>query len=107
MFVICYVFIHISSNVSTLSTANGTIHPALRNIAECHIPSYSYSALLPDALLEQPPCYIVRSAVYPLLLSSQYYVDADVDQALIPNSIPAPEGFQAAQNKGPTMLEHQ
>ena len=55
-----------------------------------------------------------RAAVYPLLLSSQDFVDADVDQALIPPSIFAPggkhggygtwqlmtleEGFQAARN---------
>ena len=85
-----------------------------RNSAKCHIPSYSYIALLSAALLEQHPCHIARTAVYPLLLSSQDSVDADVDQALIPPSIFASggkhgghgtwqlmtseEGFQSVQN---------
>ena len=64
--------------------------------------------------MEQHPCYIPRAAVYPLLLSSQDSVDADVDQALIPSSIlhltgkhggygtcqlmMSEEGFQATQH---------
>ena len=63
-----------------------------RNSTECHIPSYSYIALLSAALSEQHPCQNTGALVYPLLLSSQDFVDADVDQALIPPSIFAPEG---------------
>ena len=44
------------------------------------------------ALSEQHPCHIAWTLVYPLLLSSQDPVDADVDQSLIPPSISALEG---------------
>ena len=110
--VLCYVIIHISTNASTISITSGTIQP--RFATECHIPFYSYVALLSAALLEQHPCRIARAAVYLIRLSSQDSVDADVDRALIPPSIFAPggkhggygtwqlmtseEGFQAAQN---------
>ena len=55
-------------------------------------PILQYIALLSAALLEQHPCHIARAAVYPLLLSSQDSVDADVDQALISPSTFAPVG---------------
>ena len=55
-------------------------------------PIFSYIALLSAALLEQHPCHIAQAAVDPLLLSSRYNVDADVDQALNPPSIRAPGG---------------
>ena len=113
--VLCYVLIHISTDASTLSTASGTPPLCDRNSAECHIPSYSYIALLSAALSEQHPCHIAWTPVYPLLLSSQYPVDADVDKALIPPSylhlnqgthggyvtrqlMMSEEGFPAAQN---------
>ena len=91
--VLCYVHIHITTDASTLSTSSGTFQPRLATgTAQCHIPSYSYIALLSAALSEQHPCHIAWAPVYPLLLSSQDSVDADVDQALIPPSIYAPEG---------------
>ena len=83
--VLCYVLIHISTLcLDTLhSQWNITTPFCDRNSAECHIPSYSYIALLSAALSEQHPCHIAWAPVYPLLLSSQYSVDSDVDQALI------------------------
>ncbi len=37
-----------------------------RNSAECHIPSYSYIALISGALLKQHPCHIARAAQFTL-----------------------------------------
>ena len=109
----CYTYLH--KCLDTLhSQWNNPNQLCDRNSAECHIPSYNYVALLSTAPLEQHPCHIARAAVYPLLLFSQDYVGANVDQSLIPPSIFSPggkhggygtgqlmrleEGFQAAQN---------
>ncbi len=63
----------------------------LQKQAECHIPSYSYITLLSAAPFEQHPCHIAgtgpSTAFQPIS-----FVDADVEQALIPLSILAPEG---------------
>ena len=75
---------HISTNASTLSTAEQSNPLCDRNSAECHIPSHSYIALLSATILGQHPCHIARAAVYPILLSGQRYVDAYLNQALIP-----------------------
>ena len=79
-----YVLIDISTNASTLSAASGAILPCFATGTVQSVPSYIYIALLSAALLEQHPFHIVRAAVYPLLLSSQHSVDADVGQALFP-----------------------
>ena len=100
--VLCYVLIHISTNVSTLSTASGTIQPCFatgtaQSVTSHHAVTSHYFqqrfwSNIHVTLHGQHPCHIARAAVYPLLLSSQYSVDADVEQALIPPSILVPEG---------------
>ena len=55
-------------------------------------PMLQLHAIISAALLEQHPCHLAGAVVDTLLLSSQDSVDADVDHALIPTSILAPEG---------------
>ena len=91
------------TNASIVSKASGTIQSRFATrTAQCPIPSYSSIALISAALLEQHPCHIARarSVVYPLLFSSQYSVDADVDHALINHSLLAPEGNTEAMVHG-------
>ena len=103
---LCYVLIHIITDASTLSTANWNIQTTLRdrNSAECHIPSYGYIALLSASLSEQHPCQVAWAPAYPLLLSSQDSVDADVGQALVPASIFAREGTHGCYGTWPLMM---
>ena len=81
-----YILAHMSRHYpQSVEQPNPALRQEQRRVS--HIQSYSYTALHSAARLEQHPCYIPRAAVYPLLLSSQDSVDADVDHALIPSSI--------------------
>ena len=83
-------------------------NPALRQEQRrVSIPSNSYIALLSAALSEQHPRHIAWTLVYPILLSSQDSVDADVDQALIPHSIFAPEGTHGGYDTWQLMMSEE
>ena len=113
--VLCYVLIHISTDASTLSTASGTPSLCDRNSAECHILALHRTTFSSAFGATSMSHCMDTSLPSSLLLSSQYPVDADVDQALIPPSylhlnqgthggygtrqlMMSEEGFPAAQN---------
>ena len=96
------VLIHISTDASTPSTAGATFHPRFATGTAQRVTSH---------LTVTSPCafgatsiHITWTPVYHLLLSSQYHVDADVDQALIPPSIFAPEGTHGCYSTWQLMM---
>ena len=94
--VLYYVLIHTSTNASTLSTASGTIQPCFVTETAQSVTShltatshYFQQRLLSNihVTLQGQDSSLPSTAFQPIS-----FVDADVEQALIPLSIHAPEG---------------
>ena len=99
------VLIHISTDDSTLSTASGTFHPRFATGTAQRVTSHL--TVTSHCAFGATSIHIAWTPVYPLLLSSQDHVDADVDQALIPPSIFAPEGTHGGYGTWQLMISEE